>query len=774
MKRHFYGFLVVFLMFLPLAGLFAQQKFALIIGNSNYTGVSKLTNPANDANDMTATLQSLGFTVDKVIDGDLEQMENAVTNLKRKLMGASRNSYGFFFYAGHGVQASDGHNYLIPVAANNIQNETHLRTRAVQLQFILDSLKEAGNELNMIVLDACRDNPFGWNRSGARGLSMVSNAPSGSIVMYAAASGQKADDGSGRNGLFTGHLLNNLKTAGLSVYEIFDKTMGDVRNITGGRQDPELSLRFSGANSVYLGSRPTPSTPVQTAQPAAPTPPSQPVTTGGTVTVNSEIAGEIFIDGQATGRRIKAGGTETISNVSTGSTEVWVKDSDGATIKAPTVMVRQGQTVSVVIERPIPEGLAFEIVDGKSVTITKYTGTAATVHIPEKIQGLPVTVIGDSAFERSRLSSVTIPSTVTSIGQYAFLFCENLVNITIPSLVTYIGRSAFSCINLASITVDSRNSAFIGIDGVLFDKDVKSIIKYPSAKKGAYSIPSSVTTIGDSAFLGCKDLTSITIPSSVTTIGNSAFYDCNSLTSITIPSSVTNIGQTAVGGGNSLTSIIVDSRNSVFTGIDGVLFDKNVNVLLQYPCGKKGAYSIPSSATIIGRYAFSNCDSLTSINIPSSVTTIGDGAFDNCYNLASINIPFSVTIIGSHAFWYCKSLTSIIIPSSVTTINTQTFCGCENLISISIPSSVTSIGYGAFSGCSNLSRISIPSSVTSIGERAFDYCSNLTNISIPSSVTTIGDRAFYYCSKLTSVTISRKTKVGEKAFPDSAKITYSD
>jgi len=233
MKRFFYCLLVAFLTVLPLAGLFAQQKFALVIGNSNYTGISKLTNPVNDANDMAAALQSLGFTVDKVLDGDLEQMEKAVDNLKRRL-GVSRNSYGFFFYAGHGVQTESGQNYLIPVQANNILNETHLRTRAVSLQYILDSLKEAGNELNMIVLDACRDNPFGWNRSGTRGLSLVSNAP-GSIVMYAAASGQKADDGSGRNGLFTSHLLNNLKNTGLSVYEVFDKTMGDVRNITGGR-----------------------------------------------------------------------------------------------------------------------------------------------------------------------------------------------------------------------------------------------------------------------------------------------------------------------------------------------------------------------------------------------------------------------------------------------------------------------------------------------------------------------------------------------------------
>jgi len=112
MKRLLKGVLLILFLALPLMSIFAQQKYALVIGNANYTGISKLNNPTNDANDMALTLQNLGFTVDKIIDGDLEKMEAAVINLKRKL-GASRNSYGFFFYAGHGVQAN-GQNYLIP------------------------------------------------------------------------------------------------------------------------------------------------------------------------------------------------------------------------------------------------------------------------------------------------------------------------------------------------------------------------------------------------------------------------------------------------------------------------------------------------------------------------------------------------------------------------------------------------------------------------------------------------------------------------------------
>ncbi|MCL2832885.1 MAG: SUMF1/EgtB/PvdO family nonheme iron enzyme [Treponema sp.] len=262
--------LLTVLFFLLTVSSFSQQKFALVIGNGNYSGISNLKNPVNDANDMEAALKDLGFSVDKVIDGTLEQMENSVLSFSRKL-GISYNTYGFFFYAGHGVQSS-GENYLIPVTADNIRSETQLRERAVSLQFILDSMGDAGNELNMIVLDACRDNPFGWARGGSRGLSVLSNAPSGSIVMYATSANSTADDGTGRNGLFSGCLLNNIKTQGLSVYDIFDRTMENVINITSGRQHPELSLRFPGASRTYLNSIPVDITPQIALIPVPPKP----------------------------------------------------------------------------------------------------------------------------------------------------------------------------------------------------------------------------------------------------------------------------------------------------------------------------------------------------------------------------------------------------------------------------------------------------------------------------------------------------------------------
>jgi hypothetical protein len=219
-------------------------KYALVIGNGNYTSLGKLKNPVNDAQDVAEALKGLGFSVDTVLDGDLGRMENAVMNLKDSL-SVSKNSYGFLFYAGHGVQ-SNGVNYLIPVGAN-IPSAGFLRDRTVSVQAMLNELNDAGNELNVVVLDACRDNPFNWARSGSsRGLTVIENQPADSIVVYATSAGSTALDGEGRNGLFTTHLLNNLRTPGLEVKEIFNRTGEDVIAASNRQQVPAVYVQFFG------------------------------------------------------------------------------------------------------------------------------------------------------------------------------------------------------------------------------------------------------------------------------------------------------------------------------------------------------------------------------------------------------------------------------------------------------------------------------------------------------------------------------------------------
>ena len=230
--------------FLHVVPVFCQEKeprVALVIGNGNYSALGKLANPGNDAADMAAALKGLGFSVTLLQDADLRSMEQGIVRFGNAL-SASSSSVGFFFYAGHGVQ-SNGINYLVPASAE-IPSEAFLNTKAVALQAVLDTLQQAGNLLNVVVLDACRDNPFSWSRSGTRGLSVVSAQPPGSIIAYATSAGSVAADGSGRNGIFTGELLKNLKKPDESIFDVFLQTGANVKAVTKGAQVPAIYNQF--------------------------------------------------------------------------------------------------------------------------------------------------------------------------------------------------------------------------------------------------------------------------------------------------------------------------------------------------------------------------------------------------------------------------------------------------------------------------------------------------------------------------------------------------
>jgi hypothetical protein len=292
----------------------------------------------------------------------------------------------------------------------------------------------------------------------------------------------------------------------------------------------------------------------------------------------------------------------------------------------------------------------------------------------------------------------------------------------------------------------------------------------------ALTIPNTVTNIGGWAFASCSSLASIAIPENVVSIGEGAFDSCSSLTTVTVPRSVIRVGSGAFRGCTSLTAITVDVLNPTYSSLEGVLFDKHQTSLIQCPAGKAGSYTIPTSVTSVGDWAFELCSRLTSITIPDSVSRLGNGAFLRCNGPTSVEIPNSVVSLGDEVFSGWTNLIGIAIPGSITSIAEKAFSdciglgnvsiaegvnfladaafsGCSSLTNITLPDSITSLGNETFSGCSALPSLTLPNRLTSVGVHAFSNCSSLTNLAIPDILSSIGDWAFAGCSNLATVTI---------------------
>ena len=382
----------------------------------------------------------------------------------------------------------------------------------------------------------------------------------------------------------------------------------------------------------------------------------------------------------------------------------------------------------------------YRELDDGTIMITEYNGTDTDLVLPETLDGFTVSTI-DNYFSLSdpmkELTSLTIPDTLTIIEPDALRFTPKLTE----------------------IHVSKNHPTLAFIDGVLYNKEHKSILRYLQAntaetfdipdgiklvEEGAFfrsqlvtvNIPGSVEQIDREGFNQCDQLKEFNMSEGLKTIGRAVIFNCSSLEEITFPSTVSDVGENNCTACDNLKEIRVDPANPVFEVIDGALINKRDGLLIAYPRQREAEVC----------------------TIPEGVKRIGDNAFHLNKFIKEIHFPDTLVSLGGHAFAYCDNLTEIIMPDSVTEMENNVFDACYNVHTLHISSGLTSIKNN-FSGLA-ITEVDIPDTVTEING-SFSNLNNVTSIIVPSGVTKIGSNSFYYCKNLSSLTIPASvTEIG--------------
>lgn len=440
------------------------------------------------------------------------------------------------------------------------------------------------------------------------------------------------------------------------------------------------------------------------------------------------------------------------------------------------------------------------------VSITRYKGPdSGEVVIPETIEGYEVKWIGD------RYS-----------GAAVFQGYTGITSIVIPYSVISIDRSAFSgCTSLAKITVSPDNKNYSSVDGVLFNKDMTILIRYPEgAVDSSYVVPNSVVEIYSNAFIGCNSIKSITlskglkkiydgtfanltnlesviVQEGVQHIGNKAFENCSSLKQISLPESLISIGSVYKGNPNDFSASEYFQYGRTFygcTSLEEVKIPDNVEIIgysTFYGCTSLSKVKLSKKLKEIAENTFYGCSSLKNIIIPKGVLEIGYSAFENCTSLENIELPDGLTAIGisvdhyfhtsgCYSFAGCTSLKEVVIPDSVTGIGSRAFSGCTSLSKVKLSNNLAIIDEGTFSGCTSLAEIVIPDSVTKIRGKsdseyfggAFIGCTSLSKVKLSNNLTEIGIYTFLGCTSLAEIDMPDSvTEIDWSAFKDCTSLS---
>lgn len=454
------------------------------------------------------------------------------------------------------------------------------------------------------------------------------------------------------------------------------------------------------------------------------------------------------------------------------------------------------------------EDYEYTVDENGYATLTKYLGTDTDILVPDSIAGHIITGLRDSLFyvQQTEIQEIQLSRDIKDLGAYVFL-SDTLQN----------------------ITVDPENEYFTSVDGVLYIKDETEIAAYPIGREaeeytiqdgvtavGPYAfyagrnlkkvdIPDTVTDIEKFAFIMCENMNSVDLPEGLKTIGENGFYSCN-LSEIQLPDSLTQIGETAFNGnpiteitipagvteigdspfmGTDLEKINVADENERYYQEDGVLFDREENALVCYPCKKTGPeYQIPEGVSCINTRAFTGNKELEKIVIPDSVTEIKDAGLSSCSNLKEANLPESITTLGRDIFSFDSELTSLYLPASLSSCDKE-FLGGTKFTNIEIAPENTAMkeeNHTIFTADgktlirhydTSSVEYTVPDGVEEITNTGFESCKTLQSITLPDSVKIFGEYTFSVAMGLPKeLVIYLSDNPEAKAYLDEKGITW--